>query len=351
MKKAIAVFLFVFYIVLLPFASLGTGEKSFAHNNTQNLALYSGKVYHIFFHSLIVYPELAFRGYKSEGYNSWMTTREEFKRILPKLYENDFVLIDINTVQQAQGKPFLFPKGKKPLILSVDDVNYYEYMKGDGFADCLSVDVEGNLTTKISFGNRAFADYKGDVVPIVESFVKNHPDFSFNGAKGIVAVTGYQGVFGYRTNALKGEEYNSAFLQAKKVADTLKRKGWLIACHSFYHSNSFKDGSISLEKLKADISKWNTEVAPITGKTNIFIAPFGTQFSLKDERFKFLCSSGFNIYCSVCKNMKTTYSNGCLISERLNFDGFTMLKYPSRISENFFEIGDIVDRSRPAMTK
>lgn len=351
MKKSIAVFLFVFYIVLLSFASLGMSEQGFAANNTQNLVSYDGKVYHIFFHSLILYPELAFRGYKSDGYNNWMTTRGEFLRILPKLYENDFALVDINTVQQAQGKPFLFPKGKKPLILSVDDVNYYEYMKGDGFADCLSVDVEGNLTTKISFGNRAFTDYKGDVVPIVESFVKSHSDFSFNGAKGIVAVTGYQGVFGYRTNELKGDEYTSAFFQAKRVADTLKKNGWSIACHSFYHSNSFKDGSISLEKLKTDIKKWNEEVAPITGKTNIFIAPFGTQFSAKDERFKFLRQSGFNVYCSVCKNMKTTYSNGCLISERMNFDGFTMLKYPSRISENFFEVFDIIDRSRPAMLK
>jgi peptidoglycan/xylan/chitin deacetylase (PgdA/CDA1 family) len=350
MKKLIfAVFLFTLCLSL-PLAFFGENTQVYALDSSQDLAPYSGKVYHIFFHSLILYPELAFRGYKSDGYNNWMTTRDEFQRILPKLYENNFVLVEINTVRQAQGKPFLFPKGKKPLIISIDDVNYYEYMKGDGFADCLCVDVEGNLATKVTYANRTFTDYKGDVVPIVESFVKKYPDFSFKGAKGIVAVTGYQGVFGYRTDSLQGAAYDMAFAQAKKVADTLKRKGWNIACHSYSHSNSFKDGSITLEKLKADINKWNAEVAPIVGKSNIFIAPYGTQFSAKDDRFRLLQASGFNVYCSVCKNMNTTFSDKCLISERMNFDGFTMLKYPSRITENFFDAGDIADRSRPAMT-
>lgn len=350
MKKLIAVFLFALCIVISSFAVLSNEENSIAEADiADNLSLYSGKVYHIFFHSLILYPELSFRGSESNGYNCWMTTRGEFLEILPKLYDNDFVLVDIEKVRQAQGKPFLFPKGKKPLILSVDDVNYYEYMKGDGFAECLTVDAAGRLATRVKTGERYITDYLGDVAPILEDFVSSHPDFSFNGAKGIAAVTGYQGVFGYRTNSLTGEAKQEAVFQAKRVADTLKRKGWRIACHSFYHSNSFKDGSISLEKLQSDITKWRKEVAPITGETNIFIAPFGTQFSFKDTRYKYLQSSGFNIYCSVCKHMKTTYSNGCLISERLNFDGFTMLKYTSRISENFFELGDIVDSSRPAM--
>ena len=46
-----------------------------ARHRLDNPVLYDGPVYHIFFHSLIVYPELCFTGdYMSEGYNKWMTT-------------------------------------------------------------------------------------------------------------------------------------------------------------------------------------------------------------------------------------------------------------------------------------
>ena len=53
--------------------------------NTQKnqLVKYEGQFYHVFFHSLIVYPELAFDGdYKEEGYDMWMTTTSEFKKML-----------------------------------------------------------------------------------------------------------------------------------------------------------------------------------------------------------------------------------------------------------------------------
>ncbi|WP_279402877.1 hypothetical protein [Arthrobacter sp. JCM 19049] len=39
----------------------------------------------------------------------------------------------------------MLPKGKKPLVLSIDDVSYYEYMDGDGFADKLIVTDEGKV--------------------------------------------------------------------------------------------------------------------------------------------------------------------------------------------------------------
>ena len=62
-----------------------------------SLVPYEGQLYHVFFHSLIVYPELAFddKGHPAEGYNMWMTTVSEFKAMLPLFLENDFVLYDI----------------------------------------------------------------------------------------------------------------------------------------------------------------------------------------------------------------------------------------------------------------
>lgn len=333
---------------------LSTAQKdTYTYNANAEQAdhiIYMGKVYHIFFHSLIIYPEIAFKSQNANGYNSWMTTRDEFKRILEKLYENEFVLVDIDYVFQAKGKGFLFPKGKKPLVISVDDVNYYEYMQGDGFAEKLVVDNEGNVATKVrGLNNKVTIHYEGDVVPILDSFVEKHPDFSFKGAKGILGVTGFDGVFGYRITKLKGNALKVAQNQAKRVAISLKKSGWKIACHSFNHSIKFKDGTITLSSLKSDIEKWNQFIAPVTGKTNIFIAPFGVQFQKSDNRFKYLCGCGFNIYCSVFKRMGTNFTNGTMISERLNFDGFTMLKYPNRITSCFFDLDGIIDETRPCI--
>ena len=112
---------------------------------------YTGEVEHIFFHSLIIYPELAFDniGHSANGYNMWYITVDEFKNILSKLYERGYVLVNIKEVykQDSTGKTvrqdIYLPEGKKPLILSQDDVNYYDFMKTDGFADRLVIDEDG----------------------------------------------------------------------------------------------------------------------------------------------------------------------------------------------------------------
>lgn len=315
---------------------------------------YTGKVYHIFFHSLILYPRLAFSGSMASGYNDWMTTRAEFKKILNKLYENDFILVDANAVREAKlaGKPLMLPEGKKPLILSVDDVNYYEYMKGDGFAERLVAVEKNRVAAEVKTpSGEIIVDYEGDVMPIVDAFVKKHPDFSLDGAKGIVAVTGYQGVFGYRITSLKGEKLSEAVEQAKKVADALKASGWKIACHSYSHSKTFRTGEITFEKLADDTRKWKETIAPVTGGTNIYISPFGLGFSARDERLKYLVSQGFDIFCPVSQTMNTNLYGSCLVSERLNFDGFTMQKYPSRITNSFFDLEGVLDGCRPATSQ
>ena len=177
-----------------------------------SLVKYEGMPYHVFFHSLIIYPELAFdnEGHPAEGYNMWMTTVSEFKKMLPLLLENDFVLYDINELIQVNEdgsvtqKDIYLPQGKKPLILSVDDLSYYDYMAPDGFATRLVINEQGDVVTEVKAPDGTVSNtYDGDVQPIVDQFVKEHPEFSFRGAKGILAPTGYQGAFGYRITDLE----------------------------------------------------------------------------------------------------------------------------------------------------
>lgn len=340
----LAVFVFVICPAAPAFA-VGAGFTPYSDAQAE-VEPYFGKVRHIFFHSLILYPQLAFSGADAQGYKDWMVTRREFKEILHRLYRNGYALVDIRLVYQAGGKGFLFPKGKKPLIISVDDVNYYESMKNKGFAQKLIVDQNERLAALVKTPDGGvMVDYEGDIAPIIENFVKLHPDFSYNQAKGVLAVTGYQGVFGYRITSLKGNELEQELNEAKRVADWLKNSGWKIACHSYGHSPKFKDGSITIDRLKSDMEKWNGRIAPVTGKTDIFIPPYGRHFASGDSRFKLLRQNGFNIFCPVYKKMETVFSNGYMVSQRLNIDGLTLTKYPSRM-DGLFDIDGVIDPAR-----
>ena len=95
----------------------------------------------------------------------------------------------------------MVPEGKIPFVLSQDDVSYYHYMDGDGCASKLVLDENGEVKNEYvdADGNVLVGDY--DLVPLLDSFIKEHPDFSYHGRKGILAMTGYNGVLGYRTDS------------------------------------------------------------------------------------------------------------------------------------------------------
>ena len=103
------------------------------------------EVTHVFFHSLIVDTSKAFDGDSREGgYNQMMTTKDEFIKMMQSMYDRGYVLVKIHDLAyettDENGNPkfvygdIMLPEGKKAFVMSQDDVCYYEYMKGDGFA-------------------------------------------------------------------------------------------------------------------------------------------------------------------------------------------------------------------------
>lgn len=315
-----------------------------------SLVPYEGTVYHVFFHSLIVDPAKAFDGgVSSEGYDLWMTTRDEFRAMLPQLEERGYVLVDYADLAQVaedgtvSPKTLLLPPGKKPLVLSVDDVCYYEYMKGDGFAERLALDENGNVATVVD--GQLTRD--GDVVPILDDYVREHPGFSYRGAKGILAVTGYEGVFGYRITDLEGEELAQAQAEAKAVSDRLKETGWRIASHSYTHNSYFQDGSVTMEQLQSDTERWRTRIEPVTGPTNLYISAFGMPLSAGDPRMAYLNDQGYTVYCPVAMDMELTWGRRTLIHQRFNLDGYSMRNRRSYIEELFFDVQTVYDQARP----
>ena len=208
--------------------------------------------------------------------------------------------------------------------------------------------------------------YDGDVFPIVEQFVKEHPEFSWRGAKGIVAMTGYEGAFGYRLNELQKfrtaadanlpvhtpEEEAAIEAGARRVAEGLRANGWELASHSFTHGQYFRKGTITLDQLKYEVNEFNRKIIPYIGEIKIFISPFGMHLKGDDPRFKYLTEeAGYPIFCPVGKHMTTFYAGKGMSQERLNLDGLT-LKHQPQNAWKFFtleEIDSFIDKTRPEL--
>ena len=101
-------------------------------------------------------------------------------------------------------------------------MNYYVYMEGHGFADKMVLDENGKPKNQYTDkdGNVTIGDY--DLVPILDKFVEEHPDFAYHGHKAVIAFTGYNGVLGYRTD--ETFDPNSPALDPKNRATPILKK-------------------------------------------------------------------------------------------------------------------------------
>lgn len=244
---------------------------------------WDGVVEHLFFHPIVAYPELAFDGdSQADGIDDWMVTVDEYDKILQSVYDRGYVLVDINDVwsesTDANGQPVMIrntlyiPEGKKPLIFSYDDVNYYDYMLKDGFTYKLILGEDGLIWSYglDPQGNEVISQDL-DAVTILDKFVREHPDFSPFGAKGSLSLTGYQGILGYRTNTdtkVWNDELEANRLKeceaVKPIIAELKRTGWTFGSHTWGHINL---SSSSLERVQADTKRWMDEVGSLIGPT------------------------------------------------------------------------------------
>lgn len=269
-----------------------------------NTVEYKGPVEHVFTHCLIAFPELCYSSPSmTKALDTDCITPKEFTAILENLYQKGYILIDINLLyDQSTGSiaSLKLPKGKKPLVLSIDDVTYDSRKMHTGMVDKLIVDQNGDVCTYTLQDGREIISYDNEVFPIVNAFVRKHPDFSFRGARGTLCNTGFDGVFGYRTQSEpigneKGIDRQSEIQQAKIVAESLKNEGWTFASHGFGHRHM---SQISPQLAAQDTDSWQKEVVPIVGPTQVMVWPYGDHVR-KGEVHEYLYNAGFRIFCGV----------------------------------------------------
>ncbi len=358
------------------------GEVSAYENEKEELVSWKPEdVTHIFFQGLIVDPAKAFDGdAKAEGYNQYMVTLEEFSRIMNEMYDEGYVLVsmhdmvDIDEDGNVTAKEILLPDGKTPFVLSEDEVAYYHSRSGDGFAEKLVLDENGQVkcTYVEDDGTVSVGDY--DIVPWIDSFVEEHPDFAYLGHKGTIALTGYEGVLGYRTDEVyrtreegrvtdsqqeffdenpdfDEDTWQSEVEQATAVADAMKENGWEFASQTWGHINPMR---YDLEALEQDTQRWEENVEPIVGATDIMIFPSGAEisdvfaaYSDDNEYFQYLKGQGFDIYCCVdsTKNL-VVVSGNCMRMGRRDINGYRMY-YNEGMLSDLFAVEDVWDEERP----
>lgn len=331
-----------------------------------SLVLYGGEytsitqINHIFFHSLVADNSKAFDGdRKSKGYNMYMTTISEFNKMMDAMYLEGYVLVRMadlvkqetledGTTRYVENQIYLRP-GKKPFVLSQDDVSYYSYMDGDGFATRIVIGKDGKPTCEMLQEDGTTVIGAFDIVPILDAFIEAHPDFSYQGAKGLLALTGYDGVLGYRTNDETSPTYEKDKEAAIEVAKVLKEEGWEFASHSWGHKNMT---TISMDTLKRDTQRWLKEVEPLIGPTDILVFPFGNDIEntvgkYSSEKYQYLKKKGFNIYVGVYKEPWMQIHKEYVRMNRRPLDGQALLQFPDRLKD-LFDAKDIIDPQRPA---
>lgn len=328
------------------------------------------QVVNLSFHLLIVDPNRAFRheGYGDSFRRNFITVTE-FHNILQQLYSNGYVLVDADnlfTYSSTEGyaaKTLYLPQGKKPLMLTQTHVNYYTYMTdgngdglvdkdGAGFASRLIVDDTGKLTCEYVDAQGQTLTGAYDMVPILEEFIAAHPDFSYQGARATLAVSGYDGLLGYRTDPetvqkISQEYYDQQLAELPAVVNALRDAGYAIACYTY---NNLAYGNLSAAKIKEDLDKWKAEVTPLLGEIDTLVFAkesdiSDTQDAYSGDKFDILYGMGMRYFLGFGSTPWVTVNQDTVRQGRILVDG-NRLKNNASVYEGIFDAASVLDPSR-----
>ena len=315
---------------------------------------FSTPVPHLCFPGLIYDTSMAFDGDdRTYNYENNKVTVKEFNSILESLYENGYILIsqqniakfttDDRGVDMMETQELKLPEGKKPIIISQDNLNYADVTRGDGIADRLVLNSEGHVKAQYTDANGKDLAGDYDLIPVLDAFVEDHPDFSYGGAKGIISVSGSQGVFGYDISSSAITDNSANQQKVKQIAAALRADGWEIASAGYSHGYM---NNMSMQQLTEDISKWKDEVGSLVGDTSILFYPYGGEVQYPGEGLTYLTDNNFRYLCGLWGDTDYTDIQETYMRQTRRFiDGYA-LKNAGNYFTAFFDVNSILDEDR-----
>ena len=255
-----------------------------ATGHTTKTVEYRGHVEVLCVRSLIANTDTAFGVEFGKGDTGLYLTANEFNKILENLYSRGYVLVDPENMMSATDPGFILernltiPEGKKPLVIIIENLSYdpTAYVCGtcrrlvlnDEKQVCGEYTIKGKDGAEDSVVNRT-----AEAIGILDVFVSNHIDFTYDGSKGIVSIGGHDSCFGYVVDReqiqvrnaqlhaanLPQEEYTDAEIEnnrnaVKAIVERLKDTGWKFSsCTYGYLPNARK---ADLAAIREDTEKW-----------------------------------------------------------------------------------------------
>ena len=337
-----------------------------ATSNTSPVTNYQGVVEVVCVKPLIVDTKVAFETNYVASTDSYYLTTSEFRAILESLYAKNYCLIDPSDMADLENPTFLnirdvvIPEGKKPLVIVLEDLSYTANLGSLGVCQRLVLNDLGQVCGEyVSASGQVVVSRPSEAIGILDAFIEEHPDFSYNGVKGVISLTGYQSVFGYITDRDQVDDRNAALvaaglpeispsdadIEANKatvisIMDKLKDSGWILASSTYGFINA---NHCELETIQSDTEKWLSQVGSLTGPVNMLVYPNGDFIRGSDSRCVYLKEQGFRIFFGVGPSAYNTYGDNYLYFDRCMLNGDTLRNVDfSRL----FDVKEVYDANR-----
>ena len=328
---------------------------------------YTGPIEVVTINPVIAFPEKAFDGSSTaKEYDSQSLTAGEFAKVLQSMYDKGYLIVNVSDVWseytaedgsvRMRQNTLRIPENRIPVILVYENMNY-DLSAADGYIEELVVSADGEIWGKyVDENGTTRLSQSLDAITILDKFVEAHPDFSYNGAKGCIALTGDNGILGFKTQSNPDSadmtERNSEITALAPVLSQLKNTGWYFACQTYSYIDV---NNTEYTSLVSDMTKWVDEVGSLVGETKILVYPNttseqnGTVLESGDT-FDYLYSLGFRVFVnSGSSSSLTTIAGGSVaLCTSLTLDG-NALRWNGDSFSNMFDASSIYDSSvRPS---
>ena len=338
-----------------------------ATSYTGEVKEYRGPIEVICVRSLIADTDVAFSGrFRSKDTGMYLTTYE-FEKILENLYERDYVLVDPENLVDASDPTFLFernlrvPKGKKPLVVVIENLQYSCAAYNCGTCRRLVLNDENQVCGEyVNAAGETVVSRTAESIGILDVFVEKHPDFTFDGAKGIISVSGHEACFGYLVAAGEIEDRNAALSAAKlpqinptnddidysreRVTDIVKilsENGWKFASCTYDYIEDCRN--TEKQVLMDDTVKWLDQIGSLFGEVHMLVYPNGNYIYGTDDRAVYYKNLGFRIFFGGGATPYYTYGDNYLYLDRAMMSYNTLSR---KAYAGLFDYTEIIDPAR-----
>lgn len=326
-------------------------------------------VYNLSVNQLIADPARAFPDQEyGSSYKRNFITVSEFSAILQQLYDNGYVLVDLEDFYTQEfnsssgrdvfvSKKLMLPAGKKPLMLTQTHANYYNYMtdsNGDGQPDAgadgfaCSLRFDGRFYNELVNADGSISTGSFDVVPMLEDFILENPDFSYKGARAIISFTGYDGILGYRVNSTKlsADRLQQERDDCAKIVAALKNAGYRLGCYTFENYNY---STTSASGIMKDLSNWAEQITPWLGDVDVLVfardGDIGDANVYDGSKFNVVYSAGFRFFIGTSQTPWNQVDSLYVRHNKINVTGANLKDHPDWFAE-LFDAASVFDSAR-----